>query len=289
MNRKVYIRASSQISVQEPLCEEWMEHPKQLSGPSVRCIDPDYKQFFSPMQARRMGPMFKRAMVTSRKVLETSGISCPDAIITGTALGCIGNTESFLDPMCREGESGLSPTAFMQSTHNTIGSMVAIALGCHGYNCTYSQDGVSFESALLDAVMQLETGEAGNALVGAHDEITDNVAHLRDAIEPEGYPFTEGSVAMMLVFGGRPDDVLCEVADVRILSRPDVALEAIKEYDAEYVMRNDVTFSLFGRCGSASGLAVHAAANMIAAGRYSSVLVVNESGSNAGLVFLKKV
>jgi acetyl-CoA acetyltransferase len=177
----------------------------------------------------------------------------------------------------------------MQSTHNTIGSMVAIALGCHGYNCTYSQDGVSFESALLDAVMQLETGEAGNALVGAHDEITDNVAHLRDAIEPEGYPFSEGSVAMMLVSGGRPDDALCEVADVRILFRPDVALEAIKEYDAEYVMRNDVTFSLFGRCGPASGLAVHAAANMIAAGRYSSVLVVNESGSNAGLVFLKKV
>jgi acetyl-CoA acetyltransferase len=68
-----------------------------------------------------------------------------------------------------------------------------------------------------------------------------------------------------------------------------VALEAIKEYGADYVMRNDVTFSLFGRCGSASGLAVHAAANMIAAGRYSSVLVVNESGSNAGLVFLKKV
>ena len=266
-----------------------MEHPKQLSAPSVRCIDPDYKQFFSPMQARRMGLMFKRAMVTSRKVLETSGISCPDVIITGTALGCIGNTESFLDPMCREGKSGLSPTAFMQSTHNTIGSMVAIALGCHGYNCTYSQDGVSFESALLDAVMQLESGEAGNALVGAHDEITDNVARLREAIEPEGYPFSEGSVAMMLVSGGRPDDALCEVADVRILSRPDVALEAIKEYDAEYVMRNDVTFSLFGRCGPASGLAVHAAANMIAAGRYSSVLVVNESGSNAGLVFLKKV
>ena len=91
--------------------------------------------------------------------------------------------------MCREGESGLSPTAFMQSTHNTIGSMVAIALGCHGYNCTYSQDGVSFESALLDAVMQLESGEAGNSLVGAHDEITDNVARLREAIEPEGYPF----------------------------------------------------------------------------------------------------
>lgn len=265
-----------------------MQNPRQLSVPAVRCIDPDYKQFFSPMQARRMGLLFKRAMVTSRKVLETSGITCPDAVITGTALGCIENTERFLDPMCRDEEAALSPTAFMQSTHNTIGSMVAIALGCHGYNCTYSQDGISFESALLDAVMQLECGEAGNVLVGAHDEITDNVARLEEVIEPEGIPFSEGSVAMLLA----PDslgDALCEVADVRILSRKDAAGEAIEEYGAEYIMREDVIFSLFGKCGPASGLGVYAAAHMIAAGRYESILVVNESGSNAGLVFLKKV
>ena len=289
MNRKVYIRAAAQISVQEPLCEDWMLDPKQLSGPFLHCIDPDYRQFFSPMQARRMGLMFKRAMVTSRKVLEASGVECPDAIITGTALGCIENTERFLDPLCRGGEETLSPTAFMQSTHNTVGSMVAIALGCHGYNCTYSQDGVSFESTLLDAVLQLECEGAGNVLAGAHDEITDNVARLMEATEPGGYPFSEGSVAMLLSADESLPDALCEVSDVRILSRREAVEEAVAGYSAEYVMRNDVTFSLFGRCGSASGLAVYAAAEMIAAGRYSSVLVVNESGSNAGLVFLKKV
>lgn len=280
MNRKVYIKAASQISVQEPLCEEWMQNPKPLSGSAVRCIDPDYKQFFSPMQARRMGLLFKRAMVTSRKVLETSGITCPDAVITGTALGCIENTEHFLDPMCRDAEATLSPTAFMQSTHNTIGSMVAIALGCHGYNCTYSQDGISFESALLDAVMQLGCGEAGSVLVGAHDEITDNVARLKEAIEPEGFPFSEGSVAMLLVSGDRPDDVLCEVVDVGLSSCP---------HEADYVLDNESISSIFGRCGSASGLGVYAAAHMIAAGKYDSILVANEAGKDAGYVLLKKV
>lgn len=279
MNRKVYIKAASQISVQEPLCEEWMRNPRQLSGPAVRCIDPDYKQFFSPMQARRMGLLFKRAMVTSRKVLETSGITCPDAVITGTALGCIENTEHFLDPMCRDAEASLSPTAFMQSTHNTIGSMVAIALGCHGYNCTYSQEGISFESALLDAVMQLGCGEAGNVLVGAHDELTDNVARLMEGISPGVYPFSEGSVAMVLT-ADSPGDALCEVVDVGLSSYP---------HGADYVLDNDIITSIFGRCGSASGLGVYAAAHMIAAGRYDSILVANEAGADAGYVFLKKV
>ena len=223
--------------------------------------------------------LFKRAMVTSRKVLETSGITCPDAVITGTALGCIENTEHFLDPMCRDTEATLSPTAFMQSTHNTIGSMVAISLGCHGYNCTYSQDGISFESALLDAVMQLECGEAGNVLVGAHDELTGNVVRLREAIEPEEFPFSEGSVAMVLA-SDSPEGALCEVADVRLSSCP---------YEADNVLDNELVSSIFGRCGSASGLGVYAAAHMIAVGRYDSILVANEAGANAGYVFLKKV
>ena len=256
-----------------------MRNPRQLSGPAVRCIDPDYKQFFSPMQARRMGLLFKRAMVTSRKVLETSGITCPDAVITGTALGCIENTEHFLDPMCRDAEATLSPTAFMQSTHNTIGSMVAIALGCHGYNCTYSQDGISFESALLDAVMQLEFGEAGNVLVGAHDELTDNVARLMEGISPGVYPFSEGSVAMVLT-ADSPGDALCEVVDVGLSSYP---------HGADYVLDNESISGIFGRCGSASGLGAYAAAHMIAAGNYDSILVANEAGKDAGYVLLKKV
>ncbi|EKC77379.1 hypothetical protein LEA_04207, partial [human gut metagenome] len=35
------------------------------------------------------------------------------------------NTERILEPLCRDGEQMLSPTHFMQSTHNTIAALLA--------------------------------------------------------------------------------------------------------------------------------------------------------------------
>lgn len=74
--------------------------------------------------------------------------------------------------MVRDGEELLTPTYFMQSTHNTISSQVALRLKCHGYNATYSHLGVSFESALMDAWQQFLLGEVRTVLVEGHDEMT---------------------------------------------------------------------------------------------------------------------
>ena len=102
------------------------------------------------MQARRLGPLLKRALVSALTALEKAGVAVPDAILSGTGLGCMETTERVLDSL-KTGEEGCSPTDFMQSTHNTIASTIAIRLGCSGYNCSYSQGDVSFENALLDA------------------------------------------------------------------------------------------------------------------------------------------
>jgi hypothetical protein len=104
--------------------------------------------------------------------MRESGVSNPDAIITGTGLGCIENTEIFLDKLVREGEEMLNPTHFMNSTHNTISSLVAIDAKCHNYNTTYAHKGISFECALQDAFLQMQLGKINTALVGAHDEMT---------------------------------------------------------------------------------------------------------------------
>ena len=170
--QNVYINSIKQISTQQPLLEDWFEHPVFYSEPYVRSIEPDYKQYFTPNEARRLGKILKRALLVSRQVMTESGIAMPDAIITGTGLGCIESTEIFLDKLVREGEEFLNPTHFMQSTHNTIGSLIAIDTKCHAYNTTYAHKGISFECALQDAFMQLITGVANNALVGAHDEMT---------------------------------------------------------------------------------------------------------------------
>jgi 3-oxoacyl-(acyl-carrier-protein) synthase len=75
--------------------------------------------------------------------------------------------------MVERGEELLTPTSFIQSTHNTIGAQVALLLHCNNYNNTFVNGGSSFECSLLDAQMLLQEGEAQNVLVGGIDEITD--------------------------------------------------------------------------------------------------------------------
>ena len=130
----------------------------------------DYKEYISPKEGRRMGKLMKAATLTSLKALREAGIECPDAIITATANGMLETSEKFLIDMVDNGEETLSPTLFMQSTHNTIGSAIAIRTQCHGYNITYTQGKDSMKWALRDAERLIRMGKAKTVLVGCHDE-----------------------------------------------------------------------------------------------------------------------
>lgn len=295
MANRIYIRSAAQISVQKPLCGDWMTDPIPHSGEYLRSQDPDFKQFLNPMQARRMGLILKRAIAVSLTALKDAGIECPDAIFTGTGLGCMENTENFLSAMCRDGEEMLPPTYFMMSTHNTISSAVAILLRCHGYNCTYSQKDISFESALLDAFIQLQAGRMGNALVGSHDETTPDTYRL---LRGAGYfddtvTAAEASSAFVLSADSGSLSLskgpLCELADVQILHSPANLESIVKEYNASRILRGSDYFTLFGKCFSASGLGVYEAAMRIAKGLDKDILVVNDAGEDKGLVYLKSL
>lgn len=128
------------------------------------------KEFVQPMEARRMGKLLKAATIASQQALNIAGIECPDAIITATSLGMLETSEKFLNAMIVDGEEALSPTLFMQSTHNTIGSAIAIRNKCNGYNITYTQGAKSFDWAMQDAIRLIEEGEANTVLVGSYDE-----------------------------------------------------------------------------------------------------------------------
>lgn len=221
MKRAIYIKGAEQISIQHPLCEEWMEAPVEYNVKFTRSIDPDFKQFLSPIEARRMGKILKRALATSLRTIEKSGIT-PQAIITGTGLGCIENTELFLDALCREGEELLKPTHFMQSTHNTISSLLAIHTKAHGYNVTYAHKGISFDSALYDAYLQFSLGKITSALVGGHDEMTPSYFSLLEKTGYLGTPgmVTAGETAVSIMLSGNSDGAMCELASMRILYRP---------------------------------------------------------------------
>jgi 3-oxoacyl-[acyl-carrier-protein] synthase II len=144
------------------------------SGPGyMKCIEPAYREFIDPMVGRRMSRIVKMGVYSAMKCMHDTGINAPDAIIAGTGLGCLEDTEKFLTSIYNSEEKLLNPTPFIQSTHNTIAGAIALSVKCHSYNATYTQRGFSFESALQDALLQLNEIPSRNILVGGFDEVTE--------------------------------------------------------------------------------------------------------------------
>lgn len=222
MSSQIFITSAQQISIQKPLCEEWMDSPVYYEEKFVRCVDPDFRQFISAGEARRMGKLLKRALATSLSALKEGSVEHPDAIITGTGFGSVENTEQFLDAMVRQGEGLLKPTQFMQSTHNTTSSLIGIHTGSHGYNSTYSQKFLSFDSALYDAWLQFRLGKIRTALVGGHDEMSE-VFH--GFIRKGGFICEKdicSEAAVSVLFDNDPGErkVLCALGGVSIMNNP---------------------------------------------------------------------
>lgn len=220
MKANIYINAIKQISAQKALCEEWFEKPIYYSENFVKSLDEDYRQYFSPNEVRRLGKMLKRALLTARKALESNENNSLDAIITGTGLGCLENTELFLDRMVRQGEQMLNPTQFMNSTHNTISSLIAIDTGCKGYNSTHTHNGVSFEHALFDAVMLLNKDNNTTAMVCGHDEMTPtyfNFLQKAGYLGQQGETFASETAVAMLLSRQQTDYSFCKIEAIDIL------------------------------------------------------------------------
>lgn len=213
MREPIYIKAASQIGGGLP--------------------DPDFRQFLSPIEARRMSMMMKRAIATSRTALQQAGIEHPDAIITGTWFGSVSNTEALLLSLTGVSDQPMKPTHFMQSTHNTVGSLIGIQTGSHGYNATYSHGKTSFEAALLDAVTLMDLGEADNALVGLFDEMTPCFAAL---LAKGGIHCPD--IAASFVLSHDPEHALCRLDNIdtnagtaladRVLDAPFGYYEAVR-------------------------------------------------------------
>lgn len=220
MNKHCYILSALQVSCQKPLSDEWFTDPILYDQSYVRAIEPNSKEFIVPSEARRMSKILKRTICTSITALNQSGIKEPDAIITGTGMGCMENSEKFLIDLSNLGESCLKPTLFMQSTHNTISSLIAIVLKNHGYNNTYSHKGISFESALLDAWLQIKSGAIRTALVGSHDEVTPFTALVLEKTHPCFGFVSEASVATVLSSKSSDTKPLCEIVKVELLYKP---------------------------------------------------------------------
>ena len=166
---KIYINGISTISPQsEDIFEAWI--PQIYQENILTALDQDYKSLIKPMMLRRMSKAVKMALYCSKMALLEAKVEMPDAILVGTGQGCMQDTEKFMINMLNSEEGLLSPTSFIQSTHNTVGGQIALDLKCKGHNMTFTQNSVSFESALLDAMLQMEDENIRNILIGGVDE-----------------------------------------------------------------------------------------------------------------------
>ena len=176
---KTYINGIGCISAQKTFDTVFLEEAVQNQSDTIlSVVAPVYKDFISPVAARRMAKGVKNGIVASALAMKDANVENVDAIITGTGLGCIEDSEKFLKNILDNNEEFLTPTSFIQSTHNTVGAQIALTLQCKGYNFTYVNGAVSFESALLDAKMQIEEQEADSILVGGVDETGDYTMSL---------------------------------------------------------------------------------------------------------------
>lgn len=175
-------------------------------GQRLRCVEPDYATLIDPRLIRRMSRVVKMGTAAAIACLREAGVEQPGAILTGTTYGCMEDTEQFLHKMVAQNEELLTPTAFIQSTHNTIGGQIALMLQCHAYNNTFVHRAFSFEHALMDAMLLLRENEAPNALVGGLDEITDSLYRVlgrfdlykKEIDDPEGVAAGEGAAFFLL-------------------------------------------------------------------------------------------
>lgn len=176
-----FIQSAAAISPQHTFqAESFLSDPRQPEEGYYNCLHPDYKQFIPPVPLRRMSTVIRMGLAASMKCLKDAGSGSPDAVVIGTGLGCIRDTTRFLDQMIHGGEQLLNPTPFIHSTHNTIAAQIALLMGCKGYNMTFSQNSISFESALMDALLLLKEGRNQSILVGGVDEITEESFNLME-------------------------------------------------------------------------------------------------------------
>ena len=171
---EIYIKGTGNISPQDTISGKLPLEPKIHQTEYLKCIEPNYKEFLNPILARRMGRVIKMGVTAAKICLKNAAVEKPGAIITGTGFGCIEDTENFLISMIENEEKFLPPASFIQSTHNTIGAQIALELKCHEYNITFVHRGLSFESALTDALMLIRENSADDVLLGGIDEITTN-------------------------------------------------------------------------------------------------------------------
>lgn len=163
---------------------------------NFNAVEPDYKEVIANANLRRrMNRMLKMGTYAAMKCLADTDV---DMMLTATSLGSISDTEKMLDTIYSSGETLGNPTAFIQSTFNTLAGNIAQLKSTHIPNVTFVNRGETVANALGYAQVKL-SGDADNILYVSSDEKTElSETVLKKFHLSANGMYGEGSTAMIL-------------------------------------------------------------------------------------------
>lgn len=202
-------------------------------GKQSSLITPSYENI-PLLDRRRMSTVLKMGITCSMDCLEQATLQDPDAIIVGTSMGCRTQTKNFLDNILDAKEGPISPTPFIFSTHNSVAAQVSMRLQNYNYNMTHTHGTLSFEHALLDAVLGLSEGHR-NVLIGGADELEPALYNMPARLGRDDLTLAIGAGFFVLSAGhadGRPTlvDVACNGL-----------IDGVGDRIAEFVKKNELS------------------------------------------------
>jgi hypothetical protein len=260
---KMYILGSGCIAPQDTHATPLLENLHEEAVVQTSIVKPNYKEYIAPAMIRRMGKAIKMGVVASTDALKQAKCENPDAIIAGTGLGCQQDSEKFLENILKNDEQFLTPSSFIQSTHNTVAGQVALMLKCNAYNFTYCHRGFSFENTLIDAQVTLMEKPTSKILTLGIDEMTEHTRQVfqrigwnsNNALVPtqmvhksEGTVYGEGAAAFVLS-NEKPTKEAAFISAVEMLYKPTKGemAEKLKELNSLF----DIDYYLLGLSGDA--------------------------------------
>jgi 3-oxoacyl-(acyl-carrier-protein) synthase len=213
-------------------------------GCQYLAVEPSYEDLIPAGQLRRMGKAVRMGIGLALPMLQKNGPV--GGIVLGTSDGGIEDSMKFLNQIVQFNEGALTPTNFVQSTPNSLAGQLALMSKNKGYNATHVNKGLAFESALADARLLLQEGEAKTVLAGNVEQFSIynyNIEFLggffkehppgSEQLIDSGTPGTvcgEGSAMFMLSADSR--GALAEILDVGQVSHitPAELEEKLKQF-----------------------------------------------------------
>ncbi|MBK8609617.1 MAG: beta-ketoacyl synthase chain length factor [Chitinophagaceae bacterium] len=231
----MYIHKIYCISPQQDPLQADIECINEPVDKKLLAVEPSYEHI-PPGVLRRMGKSIRMGVGTALPLLDK--INPVDGIIIGSANAGLDECVKFLIQIVDYDEGQLTPGNFVQSTGNVIAGQLGLISKNKGYNITHMHQGLAFENAVIDAIMQLNTNPAHSYLLGGVDEISPfhyNIETLNGAYKKEDISNKEiyqsntpgclpGEGAAMFVVSADKDAAIAKIKAIQTIHTDDVEL-----------------------------------------------------------------